>query len=392
MNKSNQNKTETAIMKTTAKKYDQWSKFLTVAQNPLIRNKIDPPRLKESKMVADTKEDDNTSENSSSRPTSTINTMVPDNDSMPSTTLINREIDEEKTKNEEALVIVSTPKNIDIISGRGAGIDKHEGNIRFRAIMKKYQDEYAEALSTEDKRITVNKLLFEVQATGSRFLKHNPKVYAWVYMTKQEIQKKTTQALRDMKNNQKKDVKTDQEAKFTDEPVASVLKSSKRVYDEFDCPNEENCQFYLNEDFCIDEHKIKVAHTKLDEVCSLIILLKKKLIELEKEQQKLMYHFFVESSPSLPKYSPDKIKSKVDQFDKICVEINNLKIKHEQWEKQKIKMMQNFFMETGSSLPIQSSYIIESKQKLPSDHQANYNVTRRKKRKVLQNDTRQLIN
>jgi hypothetical protein len=160
-----------------------------------------------------------------------------------------------------------------------------------------------------------------------------------------------TQELRDMKHNKMKDTETNQKAKSAYIPADSILKRKRKYIEVSYYHDEKDFPSHREENDSIYEDSIKSIHSEFEKTCLLINLLKKKTIELEKQQQKLVYHFFVHASPSLPSYSPDSIKSKYDQFDKILIQIKNLKMKQEQMEKQKFQLMEHFFVETSPSLP-----------------------------------------
>mmetsp|Transcript_5250 Transcript_5250/g.7777 ORF Transcript_5250/g.7777 Transcript_5250/m.7777 type:complete len:333 (-) Transcript_5250:112-1110(-) len=87
------------------------------------------------------------------------------------------------------------PMNNDILSGRGAGVNLHPGNIFFRSLIQSGKAAYIAADPGEKKRII--KHIVEVAFKHGRFLKQDPKTNLWTPITIDEAKKKTGQALRE---------------------------------------------------------------------------------------------------------------------------------------------------------------------------------------------------
>ena len=90
---------------------------------------------------------------------------------------------------------VYTPKEQDILSGRGAGVNLHPGNVFFRKLIQSNKKRYVQADPGEKKRI-IRRIVEATEAKG-RFLKQDPKTELWTRISTEEARKKTGQALRE---------------------------------------------------------------------------------------------------------------------------------------------------------------------------------------------------
>jgi hypothetical protein len=90
---------------------------------------------------------------------------------------------------------VYTPKENDILSGRGAGVNLHPGNVFFRKLIQANKKRYVQADPGEKKRI-IRRIVEATEAKG-RFLKQDPKSELWTRISTEEARKKTGQALRE---------------------------------------------------------------------------------------------------------------------------------------------------------------------------------------------------
>ncbi len=92
------------------------------------------------------------------------------------------------------------PHANDVLNGRGVKIAQHEGNLRFRALVKQFNDEsYCANFSSCEKKALACRIIDHIQKLSppGRFLKRHGADGPWVKLTRQEVEKKTKQALRD---------------------------------------------------------------------------------------------------------------------------------------------------------------------------------------------------
>jgi len=96
----------------------------------------------------------------------------------------------------------------DVLSGRGAGTNKHTGNKYFRELCDQFRSAYAKPKKNMRKMDIAKRIVTMIQERGGRFLKRNDETMQWIEITDREATMKTCQALRD----------------------SSTLKKSKQVY------------------------------------------------------------------------------------------------------------------------------------------------------------------
>lgn len=101
---------------------------------------------------------------------------------------------------------INTPRGNDILSGRGAGVQTHPGNMHFRKIIQANKETYIMADASEKKRIILS-LAKELKSYG-RFLKQNSREF-WVKIDFDEVKKKVGQALRENATMIRKEMKED---------------------------------------------------------------------------------------------------------------------------------------------------------------------------------------
>jgi hypothetical protein len=106
----------------------------------------------------------------------------------------------EEKKKSKRVIDFSTPTeptDDDILFGRGGDINKHPGNIRFRAKALELQSSY-EACNSKDEKYKVSELLVEdcMKAENRRFLEKGPDGL-WYKVLGNGIRKKASQALRE---------------------------------------------------------------------------------------------------------------------------------------------------------------------------------------------------
>jgi hypothetical protein len=90
---------------------------------------------------------------------------------------------------------IKTPRQTDILSGRGAGINLHPGNVYFRDLIAQHKSNYLESDPGEKKRI-IRRIVQAAQSRG-RFLKQDPQSELWICISFDEARKKVGQALRE---------------------------------------------------------------------------------------------------------------------------------------------------------------------------------------------------
>lgn len=116
----------------------------------------------------------------------------------PSTIKIGEENDLNETRNESYAAEgagVLKPMKDDILSGRGAGVNLHPGNVFFRSLIQEHKRSYIEGDPGAKKRII--KQIVEITVKRGRFLKQDPVTELWQPITIEEARKKTGQALRE---------------------------------------------------------------------------------------------------------------------------------------------------------------------------------------------------
>jgi hypothetical protein len=98
---------------------------------------------------------------------------------------------------------IRTPHPHDVLSGRGGGINSHEGNQRFREWVRVRKDDYNLAPSKNDKARVAREViaLVEEQNPSGRFLQKDPSAIGssswWVELDDERVMAKTSQALRE---------------------------------------------------------------------------------------------------------------------------------------------------------------------------------------------------
>jgi hypothetical protein len=75
--------------------------------------------------------------------------------------------------------LVKLPDNNDVLFGRGSDCWAHEGNIHFRSVVSKYQDEYHSNKTRSEKADIVGTIVQEMKQIGARFLKKDPYSDGW---------------------------------------------------------------------------------------------------------------------------------------------------------------------------------------------------------------------
>lgn len=90
---------------------------------------------------------------------------------------------------------IKTPRQTDVLSGRGAGVNLHPGNVYFRDLIAEHKHEYLTSDPGEKKRII--RRIVQAALSRGRFLKQDPQSELWICITFDEARKKVGQALRE---------------------------------------------------------------------------------------------------------------------------------------------------------------------------------------------------
>ena len=96
----------------------------------------------------------------------------------------------------KATGLVEYPTWHDIICGRGKPFQTFSGNLDFAKVIDVYRDEYQNSKEHLDKMVISTNILHQVQASGCRFLKKQPKHGCWELATDAVAREKVCQALR----------------------------------------------------------------------------------------------------------------------------------------------------------------------------------------------------
>ena len=88
------------------------------------------------------------------------------------------------------------PTAQDVLCGRGAGTNAHEGNKRFRAAVAEHQQDY-HAAKKMDKTVIARQIVKMIESNGGRFLQKNSTTGLWEAVTDKRAMEKTKQALRE---------------------------------------------------------------------------------------------------------------------------------------------------------------------------------------------------
>jgi len=88
-----------------------------------------------------------------------------------------------------------TLKDDDILSGRGAGVNLHPGNIKFRKLIQANKENYVKSDPGRKKKIIST--IYEEARSYGRFLKQSSNGESWIQISTDEAKKKVGQALRE---------------------------------------------------------------------------------------------------------------------------------------------------------------------------------------------------
>mmetsp|Transcript_3897 Transcript_3897/g.5951 ORF Transcript_3897/g.5951 Transcript_3897/m.5951 type:complete len:295 (-) Transcript_3897:163-1047(-) len=89
------------------------------------------------------------------------------------------------------------PSKHDVLCGRGGKINEHPGNVRFRAIVEQYKEQYNLASNKNNKANISRDVVGQIYDVGGRFLKKDAMTNLWFEEDLDHALKKTSQALRE---------------------------------------------------------------------------------------------------------------------------------------------------------------------------------------------------
>ena len=144
-----------------------------------------------------------------------VTSIVPEDGSF--TREASRQLSEELHRNRPVIdenknyaIQIVTPHSNDVLSGRGNGVNHHEGNIYFRSLIQKYKPFYLHSNPSEKKLIS-KRIVQDVQNRDppGRFLKQSDSTELWNSLELEKVLKKTGQALREKAPELKKKAKED---------------------------------------------------------------------------------------------------------------------------------------------------------------------------------------
>lgn len=136
---------------------------------------------------------------------------------------------------DESSLFVTHVSSNDVLMGRGAISDRNEGNIRFRELVRKYQNEYISTSRHKQKQDVAIKIMNDIKSRGGCFLqkiedenecrrlKVPEGVSAWCYVTEDVALRKIKQALR----GEQKDKET---VNAEDAPAETARQTNNEVH------------------------------------------------------------------------------------------------------------------------------------------------------------------
>jgi hypothetical protein len=87
----------------------------------------------------------------------------------------------------------------DVLCGRSSESFGHEGNRRFREIVRQHRDMYREATRRSDKNAITRAVIGEIHDIGGRFLRLDARGKRWLTLESDEVYEKVSHALRGSK-------------------------------------------------------------------------------------------------------------------------------------------------------------------------------------------------
>ena len=101
---------------------------------------------------------------------------------------------------------IQTPTENDVLLGRGAGVNRHIGNVNFREIVKHRQEDYVDAETNIKKYLIVMDILQHIKSLNppGRFVTQDAKTGLWQDVGDEKARKKIGQGLRENASNLRK--------------------------------------------------------------------------------------------------------------------------------------------------------------------------------------------
>lgn len=89
-----------------------------------------------------------------------------------------------------------TPKNNDVIIGKGMKALNHSGNKLFRRVIERNLKSYAALSARKDKSNMIQSIVCQIQINGGVFIKQDPEKGSWFEVSDNIAREKTSQAFR----------------------------------------------------------------------------------------------------------------------------------------------------------------------------------------------------
>lgn len=124
------------------------------------------------------------------------------------------------------MTTTTTVTNIDVINGRGMGVQNHDGNIFFRKFVCAHKKTYAQAPKADKVKISKG-VVAVLRQVGSRFLEFDINTGCWNDIGDEKALSKTSQALREGQTKIKQELATEM--------------SGSCLFDESNTSTEESC-------------------------------------------------------------------------------------------------------------------------------------------------------
>lgn len=107
--------------------------------------------------------------------------------------------DEAQEAPQVVVIDIDGPGINDVMLGRGAGTNKHEGNIKFRDMCKDYQERYVAAINNYEKYIITMEIFERVRKLNppGKFIDKDSKSKTWHEVDENRARRKISQALRE---------------------------------------------------------------------------------------------------------------------------------------------------------------------------------------------------
>lgn len=131
-------------------------------------------------------------------------------------------LERSESTNKREIADGETPRNEDVICGRGKATQDHPGNKRYREIIKENLKEYMNAKTKMDKSLVVSKVVDQIHEDGGNFVKKNAKTKKWGVVDEDFAREKTAHTIRDTIRSLSPSEGTEKKSE-KDEPVCEVF-------------------------------------------------------------------------------------------------------------------------------------------------------------------------